>query len=144
MKLKLLITLLAALIINACCKEDTKPTDGKKYPVGITISDTTSINDCSLPECSVDRIVRLVANNATGKLYKLATEDSTYFINYPASYDSYIQFILCELPQEFQLDIVSGLEVKYSGNLIDACGIREAVWPIEELYYLKISKIEKL
>ena len=143
MKLKLMIAILVALIINACCKEDAKPTDGR-YPIGITISDTTSINDCSLSECSDDRIVRLVANNVTGKLFKLATEDSTYFINYPASFDSQIQLILCELPQEFQLDIVSGLEVKYSGSLIDACGIREAVWPIEELYYLKLSKIEKL
>jgi len=140
MKLKLMISILPALIINACCKEDAKPIDGR-YPIGITYADTTSINDCTLPNCSDERIVRFKVENLEGKIKKSVLEDSTYLMVYAVSFDSYLNIFICDLPEEFRFN---GLEVIISGSLIDACGIREAVWPIEELYYLKISKIEKL
>lgn len=144
MKLELILLLMINLCISSCNKDDGNNDNNFGFPKNIIQQDLTSTNDCSLPKCSEDRIVRYIAEDVNGRLYKLATEDSTYFINYPASFDSQLQIMLCNLPSEFQVDIPSGLEIQFSGNLIDACGEREAVWPIEEIYFLKLTKIEKL
>ena len=103
-----------------------------------------SSNNCSLDKCSSDRIVRLVANGARGTIFKLNDEDEYYFINYSASFDSQIQFVICDLPQEFQPEANSGgIEIIYSGDLIDACGSPQFLWPIEKTYYLLINQIKR-
>lgn len=141
MKLELILLIIINLCLSSCDKDDNSSKYG--YPDGVNIVDTTSENDCTLPKCSDNRVTRLLANNVLGKLYQLSPSDSTYFINYAASFDSQIQFVICELPDEFKKDISTGLDIKFSGKLQDACGQLTAVWPIEEIYLLKLTKIEK-
>jgi len=143
MKLKISLLLIIVSICVMSCDKDEHLTE-QGYPEGIVVRDTISDNDCNLPGCSPERVIRLLAEDVDGKLYKSPTEDSVYFINYSASFDSQIQLILCDLPEGIHIEGSSGVDVRYSGNLVDACGAREAVWPIEELYFLMLTEIEKL
>jgi hypothetical protein len=132
----LLITL--AILTVSCEKND--PPGGYGYPKGITIQDKVSLNDCTLPECSEERIIRLTAKNVMGTIH-LDTVSNHYGVGYHYSFDSYIDFYFCDIPSEFQ---VEGLEVRFDGKLLDACGYFQLLWPIEEIYILKLDKIEKL
>lgn len=131
------------LLFAACKKSPPDNESGYDYPDGISVVDKATENDCVLPKCSDERVIRLAANDVIGKLYQMSPEDSTYFISFAASFDSQIQFVICELDDEFKKDVSTGLDVKFSGNLLDACGVATAVWPIEEIYLLQITKIEK-
>ncbi len=111
----------------------------KNYPKGMHINDIESANDCLLPECSSQRVVRLIANNVVGKIEESVNGD--FGISYPFTFDSHIVFYLCDLPDEFR---ENGLEVKFDGIALDACGYHTASFPIEEVYTLKITKIKKI
>ncbi|MEP7324302.1 MAG: hypothetical protein ABI761_20390 [Saprospiraceae bacterium] len=128
-----------ALILLSCGKDDLTP-GGYGYPKGITIQDKTSINDCTLPECSEDRIIRLIAKDVKGTIH-LDTIQHKYGVGYLHGFDAFVDFYFCDLPSEFQIE---GLEVKFDGKLIDACGYYQPTWPIEEIYILKVDKIQKL
>ncbi|MBK9981777.1 MAG: hypothetical protein IPP15_05030 [Saprospiraceae bacterium] len=136
MKLSIVIITLTLL---SCGKDDPNPS-GYEYPKGITVMDKTSINDCTLAECSEERIVRLIAKDVKGVIH-LDTIQNKYGVGYLHSFDAYIDFYFCDIPSEFQVD---GLDVKFDGKLLDACGYYQPVWPIEEIYILKIDKIQKL
>src|SRR5688572_6369374 len=107
--------------------------------MGIRIHDMTLTNDCTLPECSDERIVRLIAENVNGRIQM--TLDSQWVVTYPFTFDSHINFYLCDLPEEFKVD---ALDVIYDGKAIEACGIRTPDWPVEEVYTLVLSDIERM
>lgn len=138
MKLELTLLLLVNLCISSCDKNDDNNDFG--YPDGISIGDMESTNDCSLNECSDERIVRLMASNVEGIIKESSLMPNQYLLVFQASFDSSYKFYFCELPESFKTD---GLEIKFSGDLIDACGIYEAVWPTEETYIIKHTKIEE-
>ena len=136
MKIQILFSIYLLLCFTSCEKVESN------YPKGVKIRDLQTINDCTLSACSDNRITRLVANDVIGKVKKSPLHDETYLLSYGASFDSYYRFFFCNLPDEFK---VNGLEIIYSGTLIDACDIYgEAVWPIEEHYILKINSIKRL
>lgn len=122
-------------IVAGCTKED----DEFGYPNGIIVGDMDSMNDCSLPDCSEDRIVRLLATNVDGKIFK-GMSSGRYGVSYQYTFDSSIIFYFCDLPAEFQ---VEDLRVNFSGKLYDACGVINAVWPTEDVYLLKLDNIYK-
>ena len=126
------------LIFITGCDSKSNPSDDL-YPPGMSVHDMTLTNDCTLPECSDERIVRLIAKNVKGQIQM--TLDSQWVVFYPFTFDSYILFYLCDLPDEFQVD---ALDIRYDGKAIDACGIRMDSWPVEEVYTLVLSKIERL
>ena len=128
---------LISIILLSCEKEDSKTLNGS-YPKGMKVNDTQSINDCTLPECSDERVIRLIATNVKGKIVQDIF--GQYVITYFFTFDSSINFYLCDLPEEFQEE---GLEIVFDGNVIDACGVKEALFPIEEVYNLKLTKIRK-
>ena len=140
MKLKLLIYLTASFLFVACNKDGSSHLQFG-YPDGVIVADIVSVNDCSLPECSDRRVVRLFAKNVVGQIRESIHEEGIYYLSYVACDDCVIRFYFCNLPLEFQ---EHRLEVKYSGFLIDACGIREATWPAAEVYILKVTKIEEI
>ena len=124
------------LCLLGCDSEKSKQSGN--YPLGMSINDIVSTNDCTLSECSNERIVRLIAKNVVGTIEM--TLDSQWVINYPYTFDSSINLYLCDLPNEFKVNL---LDVIYDGKAIDACGIRTAEWPIEEVYTLVLTKIER-
>lgn len=127
--------LLYLAIVLSNCKEE--PVSIGNYPEGIRIFDNESINDCSLPACSSDRIVRLKAKNVNGTILESIVSDN-FLVSYTYTFDSYITFRFCNLPDEFKED---GLEVRFDGELLDPCGVYVRSWPEEETYILKITKI---
>jgi hypothetical protein len=138
MKLNFILFLLINICVSSCDKNDD--TNDFGYPDGISIGDMTSINDCSLTECSDERIVRLMASDVEGVIKESSLMPNEYLLVYQASFDSSYKFYFCELPESFKTD---GLKIKFSGNLLDACGIYEAVWPTEETFIIKLTKIEE-
>lgn len=133
-----LLLILFMIVFVSCGKDD--PKSGYGYPNGITVQDKVSLNDCTLPECSEERVIRLIAKDVKGTIH-LDTLSNHYGVGYNYSFDAYIDFYFCEIPIEYQ---VEGLEVRFDGRLFDACGYFHPIWPIEEIYLLKIDKIEKL
>ena len=136
MRLELILLLMVNLCISSCDKNDDNNDFG--YPDGISRGDMESTNDCSLDECSDERIVRLQAKDVNGKI--IEDLNGEFALRYSFSFDSSINFYFCDLPDEFKQD---DLDIIFSGNVIDACGVREAVWPVEEIYLIKLTKIEK-
>ena len=137
MKLELILLLMFNLCISSCDKNDDNKDFG--YPDGMSIGDMESTNDCTLEECSDERIVRLLAKEVKGKVFH-GINTGRYGLSYPFSFDSSIRFYFCDLPEEFKEE---DLLVSFDGEILDACGVVEAVWPVEEVYLIKLSKIEK-
>ena len=129
------IALFSFIMIS--CKKDDPTKIG--YPSGMTVVDMQSTNDCTLAECSEERITRLIATNVEGKIVQDIF--GQFAITYFLTFDSSVNFYLCDLAEEFQMD---DLKVLYDGKALDACGVHEAIFPVEEVYILKITKIEKL
>lgn len=127
------------ILLSIACDKENDRLDGS-YPKGFVENDLETINNCSLEECSDERIVRLLATNVKGKI-SMDTSINAFTLSYPYTFDSVLSFYVCNLPQEFQQ---VGLEVIYDGKALDACGIREALFPVEEIYTLKITKIKKM
>lgn len=136
MKLELILIILISLCVSSCDKNDDINDFG--YPDGITVVNMESTNDCSLDKCSNERIVRLQAKDVEGQIVEDLNGD--FALTYAYSFDSSINFYFCDLPDNFKQD---GLDIVFSGDLIDACGVKEAVWPVEEVYLIKLTKIEK-
>src|SRR5689334_8967637 len=113
--MKSCIILFIILLFIACDKENNR-LDGS-YPKGFVENDLETINNCSLDECSDERIVRLLATNVKGKI-SMDTSTNQFVISYRYTFDSVINFYVCDLPQEFQ---EVGLEVIYDGEALDAC-----------------------
>ena len=132
------ILLFFILIFIASCKED----DGVHeygYPQGISIVDMDTPNDCTLHECSEDRIVRLVADDVKGEIFK-SSSTGIHAVSYTFTIDSKISLYFCNLPDDFK---VEGMKVSFSGELLDACGYIEPIWPVEETYMVRLSDIEE-
>ncbi len=110
------------------------------YPNGMTIVDMDTENDCSLEMCSEDRVVRLDATNVIGTIQFDSTQNE-YFIIYSFTFDSKIEILLCNLPLELQ---EVDKKVRFSGDVVDACGYFEPNWPIEESYIVRISNAHEL
>ena len=127
------------LFLFCSCDKENNRLDGS-YPKGFVENDLETINNCALDKCSDERIVRLLATNVKGKI-SMDTSTNEFVVWYRYTFDSVINFYVCDLPQEFQQ---VGLEVIYDGKALDACGIREALFPVEEIYTLKITKIKKM
>ena len=136
--MKMYILYLLIISFYSCELENAR-LDGS-YPKGFVENDLITISNCALEPCSDERIVRLLATNVKGKISQ-DTSNSEFVISYRYTFDSVINFYLCDLPTEFR---EVGLEVIYDGKALDACGIREALFPVEEIYTLKITKIKKL
>ena len=126
------------LCISSCDKNDDNNDFG--YPDGISVGDKDGINDCSLDECSDQRIIRLIASNVEGVIKESSLIPNEYLLVYQASFDSSYKFYFCDLPDSFKVD---GLKIEFSGDLLDACGIYEAVWPTEETYIIKLISIDE-
>lgn len=110
-----------------------------RYPPGVEEVDLNSVNDCSLSACSLNRVIRLKANNVQGIIRE--STDGDFVLSYPFTFDSHISFHICELPVEFQRD---NLEVSYDGLLRDACGIHSPSGPAEATYILRLTRIEEI
>ncbi len=136
MRTNYLLAFFTIIILFGCEKADEF-----SYPYGFTIEDLESINDCSLPLCAENRIIRFRSKNTIGILEKSKQELNTYFLFYPASYDSNYKFYFCNLPDSLKID---GANIRYSGNIIDACGIYESVWPVEDTYIIHLTEVVKI
>lgn len=123
-------------IITAC--EDGEiyyNKNGTPYPKGVIVIDLDSSNDCTLESCDEQRLTRLVLENVRG----IISSDSSIIAT--LTFDSVLEFTICgNRLSDFQPgDIVS-----ISGECKDGCGYLQNGFPIEERYYLFITKIEKL
>ena len=137
MSLKLLLIIISQIVLLSCNKNDSNDFG---YPDGVYIADMETENNCTLPECSDSRITRLIASKVNGKIKKSNFQDSVYLMNFGFSFDSYITFYFCNLQEDYK---EHNLEVEFSGQLKDACGKYQAIWPIEEAYIIKLTKITK-
>lgn len=135
---RILLLFIVVLSFLHCDNDNVKPLDGS-YPKGFSVVNMNAINDCLLPECSPERVVRLNAKNAIGTIVK--DLNGEYAINYTFTFDSFLLFYLCDLSEAFK---INGLMVRFDGKAIDACGYREAIWPTEEVYTLTLTKINKI
>lgn len=142
--MKLLV--LGLFILISSCEKDMKQYNmkGVEYRKGIYVVDLVSDNDCSLPICSDRRVKRLVADGVKGIIYN----DSTLQIG--LTMDSVIKLRTCNkidslLINKFGAEIPF---VKISGDIYDACGFIDYgidyEFPVEEYYFIKNYKIEKL
>lgn len=136
---KLILIYLSLLLVSSCEKENIQYNlDGFEYPEGITVVDLTSENDCALPKCSDERLLRLKAKN----VYGLIGNDSLIVI--PWQGDGYIDLELCNSidPSQFKIDTSIVQKVLVSGDMIDACGLTDYGWPTIELYSFNLKNIK--
>lgn len=131
------IIFILSIIILSCNDDDNKEELFGGYPEGMTVVDMHTQNDCSLDKCSEDRVLRLLAENVIGELFEI--EQGEFIVSYPFTFDSAVRFYLCDLPPNLHQ---TGLEIKFSGHVIDACGVYEPVWPVEEAYIVRVSDAE--
>lgn len=133
----ILLLVFTSFIFLSCDKEQLS-LDGFEYPKGIKVVDLKRGNDCSLPKCSSDRILRLKAKDV------LASIVNDSILNITWQFDGYIKLFLCtklDLSQ-FDFDANPAPRVLVSGNLFDACGIIDLTWPTIEYYFFDLKKIE--
>ncbi len=135
MKLKLFLLLFPTFCL-LFCKRESEAT--RNYPEGIVIIDLETENDCSLPECSDGRIIRLMADNVEGQIYLDPNGDFAIRYSYPI--DTRIELYFCNLPDEFKEE---GLAVIFDGEIMDACGIRDPVVGGQKNYLVQLANIEK-
>ena len=130
--------ILTAFILLSCQKKD-EDTFGS-YPKGVMEGDLVTLNDCTLPLCSEERVVRLFAKDVKATIY-LDTLSNLYVAGYRYNFDSYLNLFFCNVPAEFR---VHGLEIIFDGELVDPCGYFQPIFPVEEIYIVRVSKMEKL
>lgn len=131
-----LLIFVITIMLCSCTKQNNYEIN--RYPRGITEVDMTSPSPCFVDTCSLERIVRLRANDVKGVIRKRTIADDTYEITFTLGIDSRYTFIFCDLPEEYKID---NLHIRYSGDLIDACGIYNESWIIEEFYLLRLTDI---
>lgn len=136
-RLSIRILLYVCCFIFISCDKNEEP--DSHYPIGMIKLSSNENNDCSLPECSLDRTPRFIAKNVEGKIYE--SNSGGFLLFYPFTFDSYVTFHFCDLPLEFQKQ---GLEIIFDGMVVDACGVYQPVWPEEETYILRLDKIRLL
>lgn len=135
--LTLLLFLLTFLV---SCKNSDDDTALLNYPEGIELVDVDSENDCSLPACSSDRIVRLKAEDVQGTI--IENDSGEYIVRYSYPIDTQITFYFCNLPEDFK---INNLEVEFDGEAIDACGARPFLgFGGEQVYSLRLQSIREL
>lgn len=127
------------IFLAISCKEDSPAPLVSGFPEGFTVFDTVSINDCTLDECADDRVVRWVAEDVVDYI-GFDSVSQRYGLGFPYSFDSYVRLYICNLPAEFQ---ENNIKVKYTGELLDACGYYYPIFPIEENYILRLSSITR-
>jgi hypothetical protein len=129
--------ILFLVLLASCVKMDSE--ELRNFPEGISLVDSESENDCSLPRCSEDRIVRLIADGVEGVLVK--DSDDEFYVKYTYPIDTQLQFYFCDLPLEFRVD---GLEIRFDGQLIDACGIKTPIFGGQQFYLVRLADITLL
>jgi len=68
--LLLLFFIIVATGCNPTIEVEEKPfANGRKYPDQVEIIDLNTENDCSLSNCSADRVIRLKTKRNEGKIY---------------------------------------------------------------------------
>lgn len=136
MKCILLIVLIVFSILACNTSEDPQYNlNGSLYPKGIEIIDLTDISDCTLPACDPLRLARISLTNVRA----LVDEESE--ISVSLTFDSIIKFEVCN---QSLSEYRPGDWVSVSGIGRDGCGYLNSNFPIEEHYYLFITKIEHL
>lgn len=134
MKATTTLLIFTLFLIFACDKKQVS-LDGFEYPEGIKVVDLKSENDCSLPKCSTDRILRLKAKDVSARI----GSDST--INIQWQIDQTILLHLCEKLDSAFLQSIKSRNVLVSGDLYDACGTIYQEWPVIENYLFDMKKI---
>lgn|SRR5690606_7685908 len=128
-----------SIFLSFSCDKKQVSLDGFEYPEGIKVVDLKSENDCSLPKCSNDRILRLKAKD----VYGLVVNDSIINIGWQS--DGYIKLFLCNKldPSQVDLNLDEVPAVIVSGDLYDACGTLNLNWPTIEYYFFELKKIRQ-
>ncbi len=62
-------------------------------------------------------------------------------MKYSYPIDTQLLFYFCDLPSEFRVD---GLEIKFDGELVDACGIKTPFFAGQEFYFVRLDEIDLL
>jgi hypothetical protein len=119
------------------CEKDSL---GQGFPKGILTYKDSRPKDCALPACSEERFIVAEANNVEGIILE-TSNPGQYLFHYNFTFDSYITFRICNLPDEYHID---GLRVRYGGFLLDPCGVYLASWPEEETYILRLTNIKRI
>ena len=131
----LLFYILSFTFISCNEEEPQYNLNGTKYPMGIKVIDLIRLNECLLPQCDENRLTRLSLENVRA----IVTNDST--ISVTLTFDSIIDFDICGAKL---VGYNSADKVIISGLAKDGCGFLNPVFPIEEEYYLILSKIVKI
>lgn len=118
------------------CEKVPDP-DSSNYPKGFIVKDSTSSQDCSMSKCSNERIVRFKAENVPGVII-YDNLSSEYVLDFTKSFDSTLRLYFCELPSQYRKD---SLNIEFSGDIIDACGVYSSNGPVEEIYIINNYKI---
>ncbi len=130
------ILLFVCVVVSSCQKDEVfLNNDGIPYPSGVKVVDLDGFNDCTLEPCDEMRLTRLVLENVRG----IVGSDS--LISVTLTFDSIILFTVCG---DKLTDFEPGDFVLVSGVCKDGCGYLNSLFPIEEQYYLTITRIEKL
>lgn len=133
--MKYLFFILVSFLQYGCNK--VPDPDISNYPKGFIAKDSTSSQDCSMSKCSNERIVRFKAENVLGVIiYDNLT--SEYALDFTKSFDSSLRLYFCELPSQYRKD---SLNIEFSGDIIDACGVYSSNGPVEEIYIINNYKI---
>lgn len=130
-----LIFIFVSFLLYGCNK--TPDPDISKYPKGFLSKDLSGSTDCSLSECSDKRTIRFIAQDVAG-IIEYSSILEKYRLTYTFSFDSKIALYFCDLPGEFKKE---NTEVVFSGKIVDACGVYQATGPVEEVYIVKLDKI---
>ncbi len=137
MRYKLFFVVFFLHVLLSCAPDRDGPYG---YPRGISEILSEQENDCSLPACSKDRIVRMRAKNVKGILF-WDSLNNRYGVRYAYTFDSYLNLYFCDLPDDIKQE---DLSVKFSGDLIDACGVLDVDWPVEKYFLVRIDRIKKI
>lgn len=135
-----LAVLFQMMMIASCSKDEIDYSiTGIPYAEGIRVIDLVTLNDCTLPACSDQRIRRLEIDKVVGFI----SGDSTLQVNF--TFDSVIQFHVCNM-EAINLDFKShiGAKVIFSGIAKDGCGYLYSIFPVEEEYFINLTKIQFL
>lgn len=138
--------LLPIFILTSCGKDEEiyYSLDGVPYAKGIKVIDLTTLNDCTLSICSDQRVTRLSLTDVTAFIRKDSIPEGEFTIlQVTFTFDSVIEFYVCNE------DIINfthepGDMVKFSGIAKDGCGYLYHPFPVEEEYFINVSKIEKI
>lgn len=141
------VVLLSTIFILISCGKDEDiyySLEGVPYAKGIKVIDLNTLNDCTLPVCSDQRITRLSLTDVTAFIRKDSIPEGEFTIlQVTFTFDTVIEFYICNE------DIINfthepGEMVKFSGIAKDGCGYLYHPYPFDEEYFINLSKIEKI